>query len=713
MQFEVPCKHPTTGKEYLRLSRGTCITAAYDNSVRGEEVCLVADLGLGAGAVRRLRSASELVGLLRGGKVLAIPEGDDPTPASERAVGLSWHNGQPSGVMLGRATDLNHLNPSMGYRHTSVLRFLDGTLEYGVGRAVVSHLSGPGWCGGILTATKVSKVTKVFVCIWGKEKQLHFVPVPHVQLTTGPQLQANREQLDHLAAAMDKLERLLNAGSYFSNSQRAQPPLLPAPLAGRRKRVVVVGAAGATAEDADPPPPRASRPRRASGGGREEEPADDCASVVSMEVGTEDGEAGLSELTVQQLRDRLARVGATAPRSARKADLVQLLEAQETEAGSEDGCIGIGARAGAGRRAGATQMADNSANSRRAAGELDVAQQLKALREQVEAQTKREAELVQRHKMQAQAYEQLVKEQKQQRKQERDAEQVRQRMEQEEERRARRGGAEASDTRAGARDRTVVGKGFDGRGEESDEEESGLNMHLHHHFNKGKGRTQRPPPPPPPHGRVQVELDLDGSPMRGGGGLVERSGAKLFGVDEQSTLRARVQFVRQALGLEAGVAVREVARVARRKLRGVRLEVDTLSVSGILLEAEQYFKELQEVEGDLLTPSPQETFRPKAYRGRRGRGRGPRELAEVYPVGEEPFNPPPPPQWEHNGSTSAPSHIHVYAGMAGVGTGNTSHGQGGSSSVDAMEAMLLMQQADLDARSAHRVALLLAAQNRK
>jgi len=104
----------------------------------------------------------------------------------------------------------------------------------------------------------------------------------------------------------------------------------------------------------------------------------------------------------------------------------------------------------------------------------------------------------------------------------------------------------------------------------------------------------------------------------------------LSGVDEESTPRARVQFVRQALGLEAGVAEREVARVARRKLRGVRSEVDTLSVSGILLEAEQYFKELQEAEGDLLTPSPQETLRPKAYRGRRGRG--PRGLAEVYPA---------------------------------------------------------------------------------
>jgi len=51
-----------------------------------------------------------------------------------------------------------------------------------------------------------------------------FVPVPHVGLTfTGPQ-QASREELAHLGAAMDKLERLLNASSYYSNSLRAQVP---------------------------------------------------------------------------------------------------------------------------------------------------------------------------------------------------------------------------------------------------------------------------------------------------------------------------------------------------------------------------------------------------------------------------------------------------------------------------------------------------------
>jgi hypothetical protein len=135
-----------------------------------------------------------------------------------------WHNGQPSGVVLSRATDLTRLNPAMGYRHASALRLLDGTVEYQVGGAAGSPMSGQGRCAGILTATKVSKSSKVFVCIWSKDRQLMFVPVAHVALTcTGPQ-QASREQLAHLGAAMDKLERLLNSGSYYNNSLRAQAP---------------------------------------------------------------------------------------------------------------------------------------------------------------------------------------------------------------------------------------------------------------------------------------------------------------------------------------------------------------------------------------------------------------------------------------------------------------------------------------------------------
>jgi hypothetical protein len=128
------------------MSPGTCITGAYDTSLRGGELCLVADLGPGAGAVRRLASASALVRELKGGKVVAIPENSDPTPAAQRAMGLMWHNGQPSGVVLGRATDLTRLNPAMGYRHASALRLLDGTVEYQVGGAAGSPMSGQGWC---------------------------------------------------------------------------------------------------------------------------------------------------------------------------------------------------------------------------------------------------------------------------------------------------------------------------------------------------------------------------------------------------------------------------------------------------------------------------------------------------------------------------------------------------------------------------------------
>jgi hypothetical protein len=106
-----------------------------------------------------------LVRELKRGKVLAISAESDPTPAAQRAVGVAWHNGHPSGVILGKATDLTHLNEGMGFRHAPALRFLDGSMEYGVGRAAVSPVSGPGWCAGILIATKVLKNTKVFVCI--------------------------------------------------------------------------------------------------------------------------------------------------------------------------------------------------------------------------------------------------------------------------------------------------------------------------------------------------------------------------------------------------------------------------------------------------------------------------------------------------------------------------------------------------------------------
>jgi len=118
----------------------------------------------------KLDAICEKMHLKKGGKMLAIPAESDPTPAAQRAVGLVWHNGQPTGVILGSTTDLTHLNISMGYRHGSSLRFLDGTVEYQVGRAVDSAVSGQGWCAGILTATKVSKSSKVFVCMWSKER---------------------------------------------------------------------------------------------------------------------------------------------------------------------------------------------------------------------------------------------------------------------------------------------------------------------------------------------------------------------------------------------------------------------------------------------------------------------------------------------------------------------------------------------------------------
>jgi hypothetical protein len=74
--------HPDTGKEYQRMSPGTCITGACDTSIKKEEVALVADIGRVAGAVRQLASASVLVRELKGGKVLAISAESDPTPAA-------------------------------------------------------------------------------------------------------------------------------------------------------------------------------------------------------------------------------------------------------------------------------------------------------------------------------------------------------------------------------------------------------------------------------------------------------------------------------------------------------------------------------------------------------------------------------------------------------------------------------------------------------
>jgi len=181
--------------------------------------------------------------------------------------------------------------------------------------------------------------------------------------------------------------------------------------------------------------------------------------------------------------------------------------------------------------------------------------------------------------------------------------------------------------------------------------------------------------------------------------------------------------VRKALGLEAGAAEREVARTARRMLREVRPEVKTNSISEILLQAEPYFREKAdaEAEEDLLTPSPPAHHQPKASRAGR---RGPRGLPKVYPVavGEEPPRP-------HTGRpvgasvatasvatyTYPESQVYVYTSGAWGAGGSNNHGhQGaGGSSVDTMEVMLLMQQADQDARAAQRMALLMRAAQRK
>lgn len=181
--------------------------------------------------------------------------------------------------------------------------------------------------------------------------------------------------------------------------------------------------------------------------------------------------------------------------------------------------------------------------------------------------------------------------------------------------------------------------------------------------------------------------------------------------DEVPTPKAGVQFVRKALGLEAGAAEREVARAARRMLREVRPEVKTDSISEILLQAEQFFREKADAEEDLLTPSPPAHHQPKASRAGR---RGPRGLPKVYPVGEEPPRP-------HTGPGGASvarypeSQVNVYTSGAWGAGGSSNHGhQGaGGSSVDTMEAMLLMQQADQDARAAQRMALLMRAAQRK
>lgn len=133
-----------------------------------------------------------------------------------------------------------------------------------------------------------------------------------------------------------------------------------------------------------------SRQRRASdaGAGGEEEVADDCASMVDTEGCTEDGEAGQSQLTVQQLRDRLARAGASVPRAARKAELVSLLEACKGEDFPD------------GRAAGVAREAELAS----------VAQQLKVLQKQVDEQKKREAEMVRQQKAQEERHRLLAEE---------------------------------------------------------------------------------------------------------------------------------------------------------------------------------------------------------------------------------------------------------------------------------------------------------------
>jgi hypothetical protein len=178
--------------------------------------------------------------------------------------------------------------------------------------------------------------------------------------------------------------------------------------------------------------------------------------------------------------------------------------------------------------------------------------------------------------------------------------------------------------------------------------------------------------------------------------------------DEVLTPKARMQFVRKALGLSAGMVERDVAREAWRKLRDIRPGMNIANVSEILSQAEQYFREKEEAEGGVLTPSP--VVRPKVPRAGK---RGPRGLPEIYPVGEEP----PPPRSEPGASagTYPQSQVNVYTAGAGGAGSSSSHGHHGfkGSSVDTMEAMLLMQQADLDARSAHRTAMLRRAAQRK
>lgn len=168
------------------------------------------------------------------------------------------------------------------------------------------------------------------------------------------------------------------------------------------------------------------------------------------------------------------------------------------------------------------------------------------------------------------------------------------------------------------------------------------------------------------------------------------------------TPKARVQFVREALGLQADVVDRDVAREARRMLRDVRPRMNTASISEILRQAEQHFRRKKEQEGDLLTPSPLvQRKNPRVGR------RAPRGLPEVYPVGDEP-------QPSDSAATYPQSQVNVYtAGGAGSSSSHGHQGGGGGSLVDTMEALLLMQQADLDARSAHRTALLLRAAQRK
>jgi len=584
----------------------------------------------------------------------------------------------------------------------------------GGGIDVCSAVSGPGWCAGILTATKVCKNTKVFVCIWSEERQLMFVPLPHVALTNnpgGPQ-KASKEQLARLGAAMDKLDRLLNAGSYYSNSLRAQAPLaappavapaatpaispalpLPPPLGpapGRRKRAAAVAAE----EEMRP----SSRPRRASscsgagaGGGGEEEVADDDASMADTEGGTEDGEAELNLLTVQQLRERLAQAGASSvPRSARKADLVQLLEAGRAPAG--------------GRAAkGAGSKPEVERDTRDA--------QLKALQEQVEAQKRREMEMVRQHKEKEAKLNRLAAEQEEQLKRvnkgledERlNAQRVRdEQLRQQQHMPAARRGVVA---------RVGEGGGRLDDGEKDGDHDARKKQHTNRGLNLGQIPNQRDTHFLPLRGK-QPPRDRYARAAAGAGGHGGTDEEQWTEEDEVPTPKAGVQFVRKALGLEAGAAEREVARAARRMLREVRPEVKTDSISEIPLQAEQYFREKADAEEDLLTPSPPAHHQPKASRAGR---RGPRGLPKVYPVGEEPPRPHTGPVVASVATYPAESQVNVYTSGAWGAGGSRDHGhQGaGGSSVDTMEAMLLMQQADQDERAAQRMALLMRAAQRK